>query len=114
MSMGDMRNRVDRERQQHSREDNSQPLRWSSGQMYQAHERQRMTSSEWHSLRRTIATVKYGELLSADVTLSSVVCDMVAAPTGRRHVPPFVLNQGTAMRVWGQVLQGGASREHPE
>jgi hypothetical protein len=40
MLMGDMRNRVDRERQQQSREYNSQPLRRSSGQMHQAHERQ--------------------------------------------------------------------------
>ena len=43
MPMSDMRNRVDRERQQQCREGNSQPLRRSSGQMHQAHERQGMT-----------------------------------------------------------------------
>lgn len=46
MSMSDMRYRVDREGQQQSREGNSQPLRRSSGQMHQAHERQQMTSSD--------------------------------------------------------------------
>lgn len=46
VSMSDMRNRVDRERQQQCREENSQPLRRSSGQMHQAHERQRITSSD--------------------------------------------------------------------
>lgn len=40
VSMRDMRNRADREGQQQRREDNSQPLRRSSGQMHQAHERQ--------------------------------------------------------------------------
>lgn len=43
MSMSDMRNRVHRERQQQCCEGNSQPLRRSSGQVHQAHERQRMT-----------------------------------------------------------------------
>ena len=43
MAMGDMRDGVDRERQQQCREDNSQPLRRSSGQVQQAHVRQRMT-----------------------------------------------------------------------
>jgi hypothetical protein len=41
--MGDMRDGVDRERQQQRREDNSQPLRRSSGQVQQTHVRQRMT-----------------------------------------------------------------------
>lgn len=59
MSMSNMRNRVDRERQQQSRESYSQPLRRSSGQMHQAHERQRMTIGRRHRLRRSIATVKH-------------------------------------------------------
>jgi hypothetical protein len=45
MSVRDMRNGVDRERQQQSGEGNSQPLRGSSGQMQQAHVRRRMTGS---------------------------------------------------------------------
>jgi len=43
MPMGDMRDGVDRERQQQSCEGYSQPLRRSSGQVHQAHVRQRMT-----------------------------------------------------------------------
>ena len=43
VSMRDIRDGAERERQQQSREGNSQPLRRSSGQMHQAHERQRMT-----------------------------------------------------------------------
>jgi hypothetical protein len=36
--MSDVRDGIDRERQQQSREGNSQPLRRSSGQMHQAHD----------------------------------------------------------------------------
>jgi hypothetical protein len=43
MAMGDMREGVDRERQQQRREGNSQPLRRTSGQVQQTHVRQRMT-----------------------------------------------------------------------
>ena len=43
IAMGDMCDGVERERQQQRREDNSQPLRWSSGQVQQAHVRQQMT-----------------------------------------------------------------------
>jgi hypothetical protein len=59
MPMSDVRNGVDRERQQQPREGNSQPLRRSSGQMQQAHGRQRMTVGRRHRLRRSIAAVKH-------------------------------------------------------
>jgi hypothetical protein len=58
MSMSDMCNRVHREGQQQCRESNSQPLRRSSGQMHQAHERQRTKVGRRHRLRTTTSTVK--------------------------------------------------------
>lgn len=60
MSMSDMRDRVDREGQQQRCESNSQPLRRSSGQIHQAHERQRTTVERRHRLRTTTATLKCG------------------------------------------------------
>jgi hypothetical protein len=42
MFVSDVRNGVDRERQQQSHDGNSKPLRRSSGQMHRAHEWQRM------------------------------------------------------------------------
>jgi hypothetical protein len=44
--VSDMRDGVDRERQQQSCEGNSQPLGRSSGQMHQVHVRQRMTDEQ--------------------------------------------------------------------
>lgn len=71
VSVSDMRNRIDRECQQQSCEGNSQPLRRSSGQVHQAHERQRMTVGRRNRLRTSAAAVKYSACCYQPPLLSS-------------------------------------------